>query len=124
MDEWCTNQHGKSGLTEAVKNSDLSLKECEDQVLKFVKYWTPPKKCSLAGNSVGQDARFLYKYMPRLMNHLHYRVVDVSTIKELCRRWYPDVLAGAPPKGMSHRALDDIRESIKELQYYRKHVFK
>ena len=89
-----------------------------------MKKWTPEKKCPLAGNSVGQDAKFLVKYMPKVMNHLHYRIVDVSTIKELSRRWYPDELENAPKKKMTHRALDDIKESIEELAYYRNSVFK
>ena len=101
-----------------------SLEEAEDKVLSFVKQWTPEKKCPLAGNSVGQDAKFLEKYMPKFMNHLHYRIVDVSTIKELSRRWYPEEFAMAPRKKMSHRALDDIKESIEELRYYRKKLFK
>ena len=92
--------------------------------MSFVKQWTPEKKCPLAGNSVGQDAKFLEKYMPKFMNHLHYRIVDVSTIKELSRRWYPEEYAMAPKKKMSHRALDDIKESIEELRYYRNKLFK
>ena len=78
----------------------------------------------MAGNSVGQDARFLVKYMPKVMNHLHYRIVDVSTIKELSKRWYPNELEMRPQKKGAHRALDDIKESIEELVYYRKSVFK
>jgi len=124
MNEWCIEQHGKSGLTQRVKDSTISLAEAEDQIVSFVKKWTPEKKCPLAGNSVGQDAKFLVKYMPKVMNHLHYRIVDVSTIKELSRRWYPDELEKAPKKKMTHRALDDIKESIEELAYYRNSVFK
>ena len=101
-----------------------SLEEAEGQVLKFVKEWTPEGKCPLAGNSVGQDAKFLEKYMPLFYRHLHYRIVDVSTLKELCRRWYPEEYAMVPKKRMSHRALDDIKESIEELRYYRQKLFK
>ena len=123
MNEWCIKQHGQSGLTEKVLKSDLSTEDCESKVLKFVKDWTPKGKCPLAGNSIGQDAKFLQKQMPKLMEHLHYRVVDVSTIKELVKRWYTNDFR-APPKKMSHRALDDIMESIEELKYYRKEIFK
>ena len=100
------------------------MEEAEDKVVSFVKKWTPEKKCPLAGNSVGQDAKFLEKYMPKLMNHLHYRIIDVSTVKELGRRWYPEEFAMAPKKKMTHRALDDIKESIEELTYYRQKLFK
>ena len=124
MNEWCVKQHGKSGLTEKVLKSDLTMEDCESQVLQFVKDWTPKGKCPLAGNSIGQDAKFLAKQMPKLMEHLHYRVVDVSTIKELVKRWYKNEDVCAPPKKMSHRALDDIIESINELKYYRKEIFK
>jgi len=101
MDEWCTQHHGESGLTEKVKNSTLSLKECEDQVLEFVQEWTPKGKCPLAGNSIAQDAKFLDIHMPNLMNHLHYRIVDVSTVKELARRWYPGDFSRKPSKKIS-----------------------
>jgi oligoribonuclease len=123
MNEWCIKQHGQSGLTEKVLKSDLSTEDCESKVLEFVKAWTPQGKCPLAGNSIGQDAKFLQKQMPKLMEHLHYRVVDVSTIKELVKRWYTNDFS-APPKKMSHRALDDIMESIEELKYYRKEICK
>merc|ERR1712165_163843 len=124
MNEWCIDHHGKSGLTQMVRDSKISFEEAEDQVVSFLKKWTPENKCPLAGNSVGQDARFLVKYMPRVMNHLHYRIVDVSTIKELSRRWNPNELEMQPKKKGAHRALDDIKESIEELVYYRKAVFK
>ena len=124
MNDWCIKTHGESGLTEKVLKSQLSLSECENQVLKFVQEWTPPGKCPLAGNSIGQDARFLRKYMPKFMDHLHYRVIDVSTIKELSRRWYPKEFSNVPMKKTTHRALDDIIESIEELKYYQKAVFK
>lgn len=124
MGEWCVQHHGESGLTERVRNSKLSLEDCESQVLKFVEEWTPPGKCPLAGNSVGQDAKFLEKYMPNFMGHLHYRIIDVSTVKELVKRWYPSEFSKKPSKKLAHRALDDILESIEELKYYRESVFK
>ncbi len=89
----------------------------------FVRAHTPAGVCPLAGNSVGVDARFLVKYMPNLMAHLHYRVVDVSTVKELVARWYPDIAKKAPRKKAAHRAMDDIKESVNELKYYRETVF-
>ena len=124
MNEWATRHHGESGLTEEVKRSNLSLSDCETRVLEFVEDWTPKGKCPLAGNSVGQDAKFLVKYMPDLMSHLHYRIIDVSTIKELAKRWYPKEYSNQPSKKLAHRALDDIRESIEELKYYRAVLFK
>ncbi|RUS69506.1 hypothetical protein EGW08_022735 [Elysia chlorotica] len=124
MDEWCTLHHGQSGLTEAVRNSSISTEEAEAKVLSFVSQHVPPGKCPLAGNSVGTDKLFLERYMPKLAKHLHYRIVDVSTIKELCRRWYPEDFKKAPAKKLSHRAMDDIVESIEELKYYQAAVFK
>ena len=124
MNEWCVEHHGQSGLTEKVKKSTISLKNSENQVLEFVQKWTPKGKCPLAGNSVGADKKFLEKYMPNFMEHLHYRIVDVSTVKELTKRWYPEDFSQAPIKKGAHRALDDIRESIEELKYYKKAVFK
>ena len=107
-----------------MKESKISLAECEQQVLTFLREHTPKGKCPLAGNSVGQDARFLRKYMPELMEHLHYRIVDVSTVKELARRWNPEVFEEASKKKtMAHRALDDINESIDELKFYREKIF-
>lgn len=124
MGEWCTKQHGESGLTAAVRASEISLQQAEQQMLDFVKEYTKPGRAALAGNSVHADREFLKKYMPAFTEHLHYRIVDVSTVKELCRRWYPREFNEAPKKGLSHRALDDIQESIKELQYYRNTIFK
>ncbi|NWH40884.1 ORN protein, partial [Chloropsis hardwickii] len=124
MSEWCKEHHGKSGLTKAVKESKISLQQAEYEFLSFVRQQTPPGLCPLAGNSVHADKKFLDKYMPQFMRHLHYRIIDVSTVKELCRRWYPEEYEFAPKKAASHRALDDIRESIKELQFYRDHIFK
>lgn len=122
MDEWCTRQHGQSGLTAAVRASTVSLAEAEAQVLALIKAHCPPGKSPLCGNSIGHDRRFLLRYMPTLTSHLSYRNVDVSSIKELVRRWYPQV--SAPAKRETHRALDDIRESIAELRFYRENVFR
>lgn len=124
MSDWCKEHHGKSGLTRAVRNSKITLQQAEYEFLSFVRQHTPPGQCPLAGNSVHADKRFLDKYMPQFMYHLHYRIIDVSTIKELCRRWFPEEYKMVPHKKASHRALDDIRESIKELQFYRANVFK
>ncbi|XP_059208359.1 small fragment nuclease [Centropristis striata] len=124
MSEWCKEHHGKSGLTQAVQDSKITLEQAEYEFLSFVRQHTPPGQCPLAGNSVHADKKFLDKYMPQFMYHLHYRIIDVSTIKELCRRWFPVEYKMVPHKKAAHRALDDIQESIKELQYYRATVFK
>lgn len=123
MDEWCTNTHGASGLTQRVKDSRISEAEAEQQTLEFLKHHLIKGQSPLCGNSIGQDRRFLVKYMPELEDFFHYRNLDVSTIKELARRWRPDVLDGVKKKG-SHLALDDIRDSIDELRHYREHFFK
>lgn len=121
MGEWCTDHHGRSGLTQASRRSTLSLAAAERQVLDFVRAHCEPGQSPLCGNSIGQDRRFLIHHMPELERFFHYRVVDVSTLKELVRRWYPEL----PPlaKAESHRALGDIRESLAELRYYRERVF-
>lgn len=124
MGEWCTKHHGESGLTEAVRKSDISLAAAEHQMLDFIQKHTSPKAAILSGNSVHADKVFLDKFMPSFMAHLHYRIVDVSTVKELCRRWYPEEYKKAPPKAGAHRALDDIKESIEELKYYKTTIFK
>ncbi|OCT72341.1 hypothetical protein XELAEV_18035316mg [Xenopus laevis] len=124
MSDWCKEHHGKSGLTQAVRESRITLQQAEYEFLSFIRQHTPPGVCPLAGNSVHADKKFLDKYMPRFMRHLHYRIIDVSTVKELCRRWHPVEYGLAPKKAASHRALDDIRESIKELQFYRESIFK
>ncbi|KAL9965844.1 hypothetical protein ACROYT_G029698 [Oculina patagonica] len=124
MDEWCTKHHGESGLTAAVRASKISLSQAEQTFLDFVKKHTPHKQCPLAGNSVHADKKFLDKYMPQFMDQLHYRIVDVSTVKELCRRWYPETYERAPKKKGQHRALEDIKESITELQFYKQTIFK
>ncbi|KAM4545655.1 small fragment nuclease [Odontesthes bonariensis] len=124
MSEWCKEHHGKSGLTQAVRDSTITLEQAEYEFLSFVRQHTPPGQCPLAGNSVHADKRFLDKFMPQFMYHLHYRIIDVSTIKELSRRWFPAEYKMGPHKKGTHRALDDIQESIKELRYYRANVFK
>ena len=124
MDEWNTSHHAKSGLTERVRASTVDEEAAEAFVLAFLEEECVLGETPLAGNSVWQDRRFLARYMPRIDAFLHYRIVDVSTVKELARRWYPDALAAAPAKRNAHRALDDVRESIEELRYYREHVFR
>lgn len=123
MDTWNTRQHGNSGLVARVRSSTVTEHEAETEVLEFLKQFCGPRLAPLAGNSVHQDRRFLQRYMPRLEAYLHYRNVDVSTIKELARRWYPELNRGKPQKACAHRALEDIRESIEELRFYRKKVF-
>lgn len=124
MNEWCIEHHGKSGLTQRCKDSTISLAAAEQQVLEFIQQHVQPQAAQLAGNSIHVDRMFLSKYMPKLVQYLHYRIVDVSTVKELCRRWYPDVYKRAPRKALSHTAMSDIRESLEELKYYKKHLFK
>merc|ERR1712000_83757 len=123
MNDWCKTHHGASGPTQACRESKISLAEAEERMLRFVEAHTQPGAAILAGNTVHADKGFLQVYMPRFMGHLHYRIMDVSTVKELCRPWYPETFAKAPAKSNSHRALDDIKESLKELQYYREHIF-
>lgn len=124
MGEWCTQHHGESGLTEAVRKSDVSLKQAENKMLNFIKEHTSERTALLAGNTIHVDRMFLNKYMPNFLNHLHYRILDVSTVKELCRHWYPEEIKKAPQKKISHRALDDIKESIRELEFYKGAIFK
>jgi oligoribonuclease len=125
MDDVVRKMHTKSGLLEGIGSSTLSLEDAGHATLEFIKQHVPePGTVPLAGNSIGMDRRFLATHLPDIEHYLHYRSVDVSTIKELCRRWYPDVLAKAPEKAGGHRALDDIRESLAELQYYRSTVFR
>jgi oligoribonuclease len=119
MDEWNTNQHGKSGLTERVRKSIVTEAQAEVATLEFLRQWVPQGVSPMCGNSIGQDRRFLVRYMPDLANYFHYRNLDVSTLKELVRRWKPELINGFNKKG-SHLAMDDIYDSIKELAYYRK----
>lgn len=123
MDEWCTNQHGKSGLTQRVKDSKVTVADAEQQTIDFLKPYVEAGVSPICGNSIGQDRRFLDKYMPELEAYFHYRNLDVSTLKELAKRWKPEVAAGVVKKG-SHLALDDIRDSIEELKHYREHFIK
>ncbi|MFC0028554.1 oligoribonuclease [Micromonospora chaiyaphumensis] len=124
MPEIVQTMHGKSGLTEEVRRSTVTLAEAEDMVLDYVaSHVKDPRTAPLCGNSIATDRGFIARDMPRLDAHLHYRMIDVSSIKELCRRWYPRVYFGQPQKGLAHRALADIRESIRELEYYRRTVF-
>ncbi len=122
MDEWNTTHHKASGLWERVLNEGVSLAEAEAQTLSFIAKYCKANSSPLCGNSIGQDRRFLYKYMPDISHFLHYRNVDVSTLKELTKRWYPQ--AQPFKKANVHRALDDILESIEELKHYRSHFFK
>jgi oligoribonuclease len=122
MDDWCTRHHGQSGLTAAVKASPISLREAELRTLEYLRKFTHKGQSPLCGSSVSHDRRFIDKYMPELSTWLHYRTVDVSTVKELVKRWYSDITL--PNKKNSHRALDDIRESIEELRFYRTQAFR
>ena len=116
--------HAHSGLTEEVRRSTVTMAEAEQQVMDYIKQFAPtPGTVPLAGNSIATDRGFLARDMPALDAHLHYRMIDVSSIKELCRRWYPRIYFGQPEKGLAHRALADIQESIRELQYYRRTAF-
>ena len=121
MDEWNQRQHGMSGLIERVKKSTVSMQEAERQTLDFIAQYVEKGKSPICGNSICQDRRFLARQMPELEDYFHYRNLDVSTLKELAARWQPDVLAGLVKEG-KHLALDDIRDSIKELKYYREHM--
>lgn len=121
MDEWNTSHHTASGLVERVKHESVSVAEAEAQTLEFLKKWVPEGKAPLCGNSVWNDKKFMEKEMPDLVDYLHYRMIDVSTVKELARRWYPQV-ERYQKKG-AHLALDDILESIEELKHFRTRVF-
>jgi oligoribonuclease len=123
MDEWNTRQHGKSGLTQRVRESRLDEEAVQDLTLDFLRRHVPSGKSPMCGNSICQDRRFMARRMPRLEAFFHYRNLDVSTVKELARRWRPDVLATVTKQG-SHLALEDIRDSIAELRHYREHFFR
>ena len=123
MDDFVTNMHDSSGLTEQIKASTVTLEEAEEAVLEFVDKHCADIRPPLAGNSIATDRTFIRTYMPRLDERLHYRMIDVSTIKELTRRWFPKAYYNQPDKGLAHRALADIVESIRELDYYRRAVF-
>ncbi len=124
MEPVVREMHTRSGLLAAIQASEVSLEDAARGSLDFIKaHVSEARKVPLCGNSIGTDRRFLAAYMPEIEDWLHYRSVDVSTVKELCRRWYPEALSGAPSKKTTHRALDDIRESVQELAYYRQAIF-
>ncbi len=123
MDDWCTRTHTESGLVDRVRQSEINEAQAAAETIAFLEQWVPKGKSPICGNSIGQDRRFLVEDMPELEAYFHYRYLDVSTIKELTRRWSPELLDGLNKKG-SHLALDDIRDSIAELKYYRENVFK
>ncbi|HYQ91784.1 MAG TPA: oligoribonuclease [Candidatus Competibacteraceae bacterium] len=122
MDEWNRKQHSQSGLLERVRTSRINEREAARQTLEFLSRYVPKGKSPMCGNSICQDRRFLARWMPELESYFHYRNLDVSTLKELARRWYPSLTKGFS-KNSSHLALDDIRESVAELRYYRDHLF-
>jgi oligoribonuclease len=123
MDDWNRNQHGRSGLSARVVASDIDAAAAERETLRFLGAWLEPGKSPMCGNSICQDRRFLARYMPALEKFFHYRNLDVSTLKELAQRWAPQVAEGFR-KTSTHLALDDVRESIRELQYYREHFLR
>ena len=123
MDEWNRNQHAKSGLWQRVIESDVDIATAEARTVAFLAQWVPAGKSPMCGNSICQDRRFLHRLMPRLEQYFHYRNLDVSTLKELARRWAPDVLAGVR-KQSAHTALSDVHDSIEELRHYRRHLAK
>ena len=123
MDDWNQKHHGQSGLIDRVKASTINDAEAERLTIEFLKQWVPENTSPICGNSIGQDRRFLYRYMPKLEAYFHYRNIDVSTLKELAARWAPEVKEGFN-KESTHQALQDIIESIEELRYYREHFIK
>jgi len=123
MDEWCTTHHTQSGLLDRVRTEGVTEEEAEAAVLDFIARYVPPKASPLCGNSVGQDRRFIFKYMPRLADYLHYRTLDVSSFKIVANLWHPEIMQGFSKKE-AHLALDDIRESVEELRYYRRHLIR
>lgn len=123
IDPWCVKQHGDSGLLDRVRHSNVSLEQAGARTLDFLRNYCFENTSPLCGNSIGQDRRFLRKYMPALEAFFHYRNIDVSSIKELVQRWYPKEFQ-APEKSETHHVMDDIRESLAELQHYRQTVFK
>lgn len=124
MGEWCQEQHKKSGLVDRCKKSLYYMPQAERLVLNFIKEHVEARQGVPGGNSIHVDMRFLSKDMPNLHNYLNYRIVDVSSVKELCKRWYPEEYARSPKKKNAHTALSDIYESIAELKYYRQTIFK
>jgi oligoribonuclease len=125
MEQVVVDMHTRSGLLPAIEASTITLEDAGRQTLEFLKLHVPePRTVPLCGNSIGTDRRFLAAHLPDIENHLHYRSIDVSTIKELARRWYPEAVSKAPGKSGGHRAMDDIKESVAELQYWRSAVFR
>ena len=122
MDEWNTNQHAKSGLTKRVQESKYTAAQAEQATIDFLANWVPAGNSPMCGNSICQDRRFLHRLMPNLEQYFHYRNLDVSSLKELAKRWAPDV-GKKVKKGSTHLALDDIKDSIEELKVYRQHLF-
>lgn len=120
MDEWNTTTHTQTGLIERVKKSKISAEEAEKQTIAFLQKWVPANCSPICGNSIGQDRRFLFRYMPKLEAYFYYRYLDVSTLKELAKRWKPQILTQFEKKS-THQALDDIKDSIAELAFYRTH---
>ncbi len=123
MDDWNQKHHGQSGLIERIKTSKIDDAEAEKKTIEFLQKWVPTNTSPICGNSICQDRRFLYRYMPKLEAYFHYRNLDVSTLKELAARWAPELLEGFNKKS-AHKALDDIIESIDEMKYYREHFIK
>jgi oligoribonuclease len=123
MDAWNKGTHGRSGLTERVKASTVTEEQAEAALIEFMKQWVPKGKSPMCGNTIGQDRRFMVRYMPKLEAFFHYRNIDVSTLKELCKRWKPEIVGGFK-KHQKHTAMADIVESIDELKYYREHFIK
>lgn len=121
MDEWCVNQHSASGLTDRVKKSKITTSKAERLTLEFLREYVPEGKSPMCGNTIGQDRRFLYRYMPELEQYFHYRNFDVSVLKIIAKRWYPEVANGFRKKNR-HRALGDVYESIEEMKYYIRHL--
>ena len=122
MDDWNQNTHSETGLIERVRNSSITEDQAEQRTLAFIREYVPKNTSPLCGNSICQDRRFLYPYMPNISNYLHYRNLDVSSLKELAVRWRPEIMAGFEKRN-THKALDDIKESIQELKYYRRTMF-
>lgn len=123
MDSWCTRQHGQSGLTERVRRSRLTARDAEQQTLEFLRKWVDAKVSPMCGNSICQDRRFMHREMPELEQYFHYRNLDVSSVKELAKRWRPEIMQDLS-KQATHLALDDIKDSISELRYYREYFFR
>ncbi|XP_039953069.1 probable oligoribonuclease [Bactrocera tryoni] len=124
MNEWCVKQHNESGLVKKCLESNITPERAEKILLDYLQKHVPEGKCPLAGNSIYMDRLFLRHHMPSVDNYLHYRVIDISSIKELCRRWRSDLIKSAPEKRLLHRSLEDLQDSIEELKYYRENFFK